>query len=81
MLQYQNCMLNGSATSRWNGKSKDKTALPGQIQMKKIKQFEEEMKMANKRMFFTALVVMVIVPLINFKLGEKMTAWALEDTK
>ena len=33
MLQYQNCMLNGSETSRWNGKSKDKTALLGQIQM------------------------------------------------
>ena len=37
--------------------------------------------MANKRMFFTALVVLVIVPLANFKLGEKMTAWALKDTK
>ena len=37
--------------------------------------------MANKRMVLTAIVVMVIVPLINFKLGEKMTEWALEDTK
>lgn len=80
MLQYQNCMLNGSETSRWNGKSKDKTALLGQIQMK-IKKFEEEMKMANKRMFLTVLVVLVIMPLANFKLGEKMTEWALEDTK
>ena len=33
MLQYQNCMLNGLETSRWNGKLKDKTALLGQIQM------------------------------------------------
>ena len=82
MYQYQNSILNGSAASRWNGKSKDKTALPGQIQMKKNKkQFEEEMKMANKRMVLTLFVVMVVVPLINFKLGEKMTVWALQDIK
>ena len=37
--------------------------------------------MANKRMVLTVFVVMVVVPLINFKLGEKMTKWALEDTK
>ena len=37
--------------------------------------------MANKRMALTLFVVMVVVPLINFKLGEKMTEWALEDTK
>ena len=62
-------------------KVKSKTALPGQIQMKKIKQFEEEMKMANKRMFLTVLVVLVIMPLANVKLGEKMTEWAMEETK
>ena len=37
--------------------------------------------MANKRMFLTVFVVMVVVPLINFKLGEKMTEWAMQDTK
>ena len=37
--------------------------------------------MANKRMFLTVLVVLVIMPLANFKLGEKMIEWALEDTK
>jgi hypothetical protein len=37
--------------------------------------------MANKKMVLTVFVVMVVVPLINFKLGEKMTVWALEDTK
>ena len=75
----ENRRIGGSPSGKV--KVKSKTALPGQIQLKKIKQFEEEMKMANKRMVLTAIVVMVIVPLINFKLGEKMTAWALEDTK
>lgn len=37
--------------------------------------------MANKRMVFTVFVVMVVVPLINFKLGEKMTEWAMQETK
>ena len=37
--------------------------------------------MANKRMFFTVLVVLVIMPLASLKLGEKMTVWALQDTK
>lgn len=75
----ENRRIGGSPSGKV--KVKSKTALPGQIQMKKIKQFEEEMKMANKRMFLTVLVVLVIMPLVNVKLGEKMTEWALEDTK
>ena len=75
----ENRRIGGSPSGKV--KVKSKTALPGQIQMKKIKQFEEEIMMANKRMFLTALVVLVIVPLANFKLGEKMTVWALQDTK
>ena len=75
----ENRRIGGSPSGKV--KVKSKTALPGQIQMKKIKQFEEEMKMANKRMALTLFVVMVVVPLINFKLCEKMTVWALQDTK
>lgn len=33
--------------------------------------------MANKRMVLTLFVVMVVVPLINFKLG----AWLMADAK